>query len=419
MDTTNDNTTKDDPLSVILGEMRAMRAEIRSVKEGQNFIHDKVSRLEERKAAKKAARNLSIKVSVEISEKVEPTPKVDPVPVAEPSSDTVEASTKPAEVVEAVAEVAPQSPQQQSATEEKAALRPTGSAKSVSELISLFGTPAKTLRGASRAEGKPQAQITISSEYHFGASKSTNNNVKYPRGDLRPPDPIYIFEADTRVSTAPAEESVSGPEECHTAQEAKREPVDDHKSPGGLGDSFGPESGGIFPRGAETSVGQCVNGGGDAPKDVPFDSSGDVIFTCDKKKLLQGSSIILHDEAVPYNFSTAKPTFPQPMPTLPTQSANGGESSPDRDKAFLSEPGPPADFLQSLARVHAELREISSRECFSTTNLVSDPDVSISTQVLSSEASQRFSKFFQALFVDDFDFPDQAVDFQVTDLQLI
>ena len=161
---------------------------------------------------------------------------------------------------------------------------------------------------------------------------------------------------------------------------------------------------------------QCVNGGGDAPKDVPFDSGGDVIFTCDEKELLQGSSIILHDEAVPYNFSTAKPTFPQPTPTLPTQSANGGESSPDHDKAFLSEPGPPADFLQGLARVHAELREISIHQCLSTTNLFSDPAALVSTQVLSSKSPQQFSKLCQALFEDHFDFSDQAVDFQVTNL---
>ena len=134
--------------------------------EQRALLHSRISTAPEdmerdlatKKAGHEARRNPSIKVSLEISEKVEPTPKVDPVPVATLSSDTVEASTKPAEV-EAVAEVAPQSPQQQSATEEKAVLRPTGSAKSVSELISLFETPAKARRGASRAEGKPQGRV--------------------------------------------------------------------------------------------------------------------------------------------------------------------------------------------------------------------------------------------------------------------
>ena len=48
MDTmTSDTTTKEDPLSAILGKMRAIRAEIHSVKEGQDFLCDKVSNMRE------------------------------------------------------------------------------------------------------------------------------------------------------------------------------------------------------------------------------------------------------------------------------------------------------------------------------------------------------------------------------------
>ena len=222
-------------------------------------VTDRVIKLEERKSAKKAARNPSIKVSVEISEQVD-WEKIS-------LKITDEASLGPKFIEpETFSFNEKRDFFEKPKTPSKGELKPQPQRRRW-QLQTLVTSPNSKSQGTI-AEGKPQAQVTVSSEDYFGASKPADNDVKCPRGDLQSPDPTDFCGPDTHVSTAPTDQSVLTTEECHASQEAKREPVDDHKSPGGLEGSFGHEHGGIQPREKGTSVGRCDNKGEDADHEV-------------------------------------------------------------------------------------------------------------------------------------------------------